>query len=477
MNSTIPDAVPLCVDLDGTLVRSDMLIESILLMAKAQPFSLLMIPFWLLNGKSFLKHQVAQRIDLSQANIPYNQDVIDYVKTERATRKTVLVTGSHQSIAELVQQQTGLFDEVIGSDAERNLTSYRKRDWLVGEYGEKGFDYIGNDSDDLNVWPAAREALVVSRPNGIASKTAQTFSKVFEVASSNPKDYLSLLRVHQWSKNVLVLVPFALDQRFGDWTATLSILLAFLAMCLLASLTYIINDMLDLQADRQNATKSKRALASTRISLVDGAKIATVLGLLVLFLCLLLPLAFNLILLSYAILTLLYSFWFKKVAVLDVVVIAALHTIRVVGGTLAIAAEWSFWLLAFSMFIFFSIALAKRVAELMNLKKENKETTPGRDYRVEDVPMLIASGVSTGYLSVLIVALYINSDKVRVMYSTPEILWLICPILLYWIGRLWMKTARGEMHEDPILFAMRDRVSLDAAGLTMVVVIAAMLYG
>jgi len=171
--------------------------------------------------------------------------------------------------------------------------------------------------------------------------------------------------------------------------------------------------------------------------------------------------------------TLAYSFYFKRIAILDVCLIAALHTIRVIAGTVAIAAEWSFWLLAFSMFLFFSFALAKRVTELTNLKNAGKESTVGRDYLVSDIPMLMASGVSTGYLSVLVVALYINSDKVKTLYSTPELLWLVCPVLMYWVGRIWIKTARGLMHEDPIVFAMRDRVSVYVIGFAILAVVSA----
>jgi len=264
-----------------------------------------------------------------------------------------------------------------------------------------------------------------------------------------------------------------MDQRFGDWPATIAIMLAFLAMSLLASITYIFNDMLDLQADRLNATKAKRALASGRVGLVLGVKtmgvLAIVLGVCMAFL----PMQYNLVLLSYLLLTLLYSFHFKQIVILDVCVIAALHTLRVIAGTVAIAATWSFWLLAFSMFIFFSLALAKRVAELMNLQKSGQEKTIGRDYNVSDLPVLLASGVSSGFLSVLIVALYINSEKVSVMYSIPQFLWLVCPVLLYWIGRLWMITGRGEMHEDPIIFAIKDRISFNAIGLMAVAVLAA----
>lgn len=477
MNSTNPTTVPLCVDLDGTLVSSDMLIESVLLLVKQRPLTLLLLPLWLLKGKSYLKHQVAKRANLNKLVLPLNQEVVDYVRSQKCIRKTVLVTGSHQLIADLVGDQLELFDVVKGSTEDVNLTSHRKRDWLVDEFGELGFDYIGNDTDDLNVWPVAKQAMVVSESGGIESNADQTFTKVFETRSTKPTDYLSLLRVHQWAKNVLILVPFVLDQRLGDWPATVSILLAFVAMCLLASVTYIINDMLDLQADRQNTTKVKRALASTRVSLVKGAKVSGLLLCILLLIVLFLPAEFNLVLLSYTVLTLLYSFVFKQFVLLDVCVIASLHTMRVIGGTVAIAAEWSFWLLAFSMFIFFSLALAKRVAELMNLAKVNKAGSLGRDYQVGDIPVLQSIGICAGYLSVLIVALYIQSDKVRVMYSTPEVLWLVCPIIMYWVGRIWIKTARGEMHEDPIIFAMRDRISLHIVVMIASVVVTAKLFG
>lgn len=456
-------------------MSSDMLIESILLMVKQQPITLLLLPLWLLKGKSYLKHQVAKHAEVHSIELPLNQNVVDFIRSEKPNRKIVLVTGSHQSIADMVQKKLGLFDETKGSTENINLTSHLKRDWLVSKFGEKGFDYIGNDTDDLNVWPAANQALVVSTPKGIAASANQSFSKVFEIRASKATDFLSLLRVHQWSKNALILVPFFLDQRIGDWPATQSILLAFIAMCLLASLTYIFNDMLDLQADRQNATKSKRALPSTRISLIKGVKTALILFFTLCIVASFLSAEFNLILFSYTVLTLLYTFVYKQVVMVDVCIIAALHTLRVIGGAVAISAEWSFWLLAFSMFIFFSLALAKRVTELLNLQRNNKSVTPGRDYRVTDIPVLLASGVSAGYLSVLIVALYINSDKVKVIYSTPEFLWMVCPILMYWVGRIWMKTARGEMHEDPIMFAVRDRVSLDIVGLIAIIIIAAKL--
>ena len=468
------ESVPLCVDLDGTLVQTDMLFESLLSLIKQQPLCVLLIPFWLLQGKAQLKSEIASRVNLAGGRFPLHEEVLAFVRAERQRRRTVLVTGSHQSLADVVAEQTDAFDEVQGSSETVNLTRHNKRAWLVERFGEGGFDYIGNDRDDLDVWPAGRQALVVSPPGGIADTEGQSFSRVFSAHKPGRRDFMSLMRVHQWSKNALILVPYFLDQRFNDGQATVAILLAFLAMSLLASMTYIFNDMLDLQSDRQNPTKSRRALPSGRVALVTGFRVMAVLGAGVLLICLFLPLAFNLALAAYLVLTLAYSFFLKQHAIIDVGMIAGLHTLRVIAGTLAISAQFSFWLLAFSMFFFFSLALAKRVAELINLQKAGRETTLGRDYQVSDVPVLLASGVSTGYLSVLVVALYINSEKVQLIYGTPMMLWLVCPILMYWVGRIWMKTARGLMHEDPIVFGIRDRISRLTFGLLTAVVVLAM---
>lgn len=466
--------IPLCVDLDGTLLRSDMLIESVLLLLKINPLYLFLLPFWLLQGKSRLKQEVAQRINLDKFSFPFNKDVVEYLESEKKNgRDIILITGSNQKIADKVAGVLGLFSKTIGSSPEKNLTRENKRDYLLDEYGEHGFDYIGNDKDDLQVWPVARNALVVSAPGGLSDHPDIKFSNVFTTPKTTFKDYLSLFRVHQWSKNILVFVPFLLEQRFDDPKAAVLVLLAFAAMCALASITYVINDMLDLQADRNNRTKKSRALASGSVSLQAGVRAAVILFGMLVVVCFFLPLHFIGILFLYTAVTLLYSFYFKRVAVLDVCIIAGLHTVRVVGGTVAINAEWSFWLLAFSMFIFFSFALVKRVAELIQLKQQNKQQSEGRDYRVSDIPILMSIGASAGYLSVLVVALYINSEKVRRIYETPEALWLVCPILMYWIGRIWIKASRGDMHEDPIIFALRDRISVYILGFAFLAVIVA----
>ena len=474
MKDAVDRAVPLCVDLDGTLVRTDLLFESFLTLLRERPLQALRAPLWLLDGKARLKAEIAARVDLAEIELPYRAEVVELIERERGQRPIVLVTGTHQSLADIVAARSGLFDEVHGSSADVNLTAERKRDWLVGRFGEGGFDYIGNDEDDLKVWPAAREAIAVSTPGGIAREKSIDFARVIDDERPGVRDYVNLMRVHQWSKNALIAVPFLLDQRLGDPRATVAVLLAFLAMSLLASATYIVNDMLDLQSDRRNATKCRRALPSGRVSIRRGAAVVGVLSGAAVLLAAFLPPLFQAALAAYLALTLLYSFALKRKAVLDVIVLAALHTLRVIAGTLAIAAEWSFWLLAFSMFVFFSLALAKRVAELTNLALAGRESSPGRGYSVADRAFLSSTGITAGYLSVLIVALYINSEKVVRVYSEPMILWLLCPVLMYWIGRIWLETSRGNMHEDPIVFALKDRESLFTALLLGLIVVLAM---
>jgi len=269
-----------------------------------------------------------------------------------------------------------------------------------------------------------------------------------------------MMRLHQWTKNILVLVPLFLNQSLFNSTAVIQSLIGFLAFSCLASATYILNDLLDLPADRKNTTKKTRALASGAIGIKYGVLVFCLLMLLCGLLATFLSKNFLLIMVCYLVLTLAYSFFLKSQEIIDVCVIAILHTFRILAGTIAIGAEHSFWLLAFSMFIFTSFALAKRVSELTNLVAENRQDAQGRGYSVSDLPLLTSAGMASGVCSVLVVALYINSDKVLENYNQPEILWILCPLFLYWIGRLWLMTGRGVVHEDPIVYVLKDTVSL-----------------
>ena len=452
--------VPLCVDLDGTFLKTDLLLEAALRLLKSQPWLLFNLVFWAIAGKATLKAQVAKRVDIAKLPLPVNEELLAYLEKESAEREVILVTGSNQRFADAIVVRYPLFSRAHGSDDKTNLTGKDKCDFLVDLYGHDGFDYVGNDTPDRIVWEQARQSYYAGFDTDQSKFQSVTFEKVFLNRNAGIKGVLKMIRVHQWTKNLLVLVPLFLDQQLGHFAPLLLAVMGFLSFSLLASATYIINDLLDLPADRGNSTKQHRPLASGAIGIGQGLLVCAVLFLVAGIIALFLPPSFAVLLVAYLVLTLLYSFVLKSAVIIDVIAIAVLHTIRIIGGTLVIGAEHSFWLLAFSLFIFTSFALAKRVSELTNLKMENRLEAGGRGYNVSDLPLLTSAGIGAGYVSVLVIALYINSDKVLENYSRPEILWLLCPGFLYWIGRLWLMTSRGQMHEDPIVYVLKDKVSL-----------------
>lgn len=464
---------PLCVDLDGTLIKTDSLHELFLLLLKNKPLYCFIAIFWLLKSKANFKAKISEHVQLSPESLPYNKDVIDYIKSQASQRKIILVTGANTHVAKSIANYLELFDEVLASDSNINLTGNNKRQNLVNRFGENGFEYIGNDKADFSVWSSASQVSVVSKNNSFLKQVRKKFNveKEFQLDTPSIKNYFKAIRLHQWVKNLLVFVPFFLDHRFNDLNAIFLLTLSFLSLSLLASFTYIINDLLDLESDRLNDYKRHRPFASCLISIKQAIVLMLILLIFIIITLSFLPLTVIFVLMIYLITTLSYSFYLKSVAILDVTILAGLFSLRIICGVVVIDSEWSFWLLAFSMFFFLSLAFAKRFSEVDNLRREGRNSTVGRGYYVEDLPMLKSSGITAGYISILVIALYINSEKVREMYSHPEILWLICPLLLYWIGRIWMITGRGKMHEDPIVFAIRDKVSMITVFLCFIIVL------
>lgn len=474
------DKLPLCVDLDGTLSKSDTLHELLLLALKTKPWVLIKCLFWVFESKSIFKSKLSQEIELNPASLVYNQSIINYIQKERGSREVYLVTGSHQKTALSVSEHLGFFDGVLATDHEINLTGLQKRNALCARFGNNQYEYIGNESKDYSVWETAGLVSAVSSNEdfikGVRSKYPE--ANVFREKSASLKDYLKAIRLHHWSKNALIFVPLLLDHRVFDFDAFILLIIAFLSFSMLASASYILNDLLDLHADRANPYKAKRAFASCLIPIQQAVYLMFGIVGCSIFLAAFLPLGFSLMAGIYALVTLCYSFKFKKVAIFDVCILASLFTSRVIAGAFAIGSGLSFWLLAFSMFFFLSLAIAKRVSELSNIAQRNGDVAAiGRGYSVQDIPVLMSSGIASGYISILVVSLYINSENVTANYVYPEVLWLICPLLMYWIGRIWLKTGRGEMSEDPIVFALRDSVSLKAFTLISLIVLIASLIG
>lgn len=471
----LQDQVPLCVDLDGTLIRSDLLVESLLSLVRTNPLYLFLLPGWLLGGKARFKREIAERTALDVGALPYDARLVEWLRGDASTRRRVLCTASDRKFAQAVAVHLGVFDEVLASDGAHNLSGRNKARRLTELYGEHSFDYVGNERRDLPVWERARHAIVANASPALARRAGRVshVERVFERGGGRAGAWVKALRLHQWLKNLLVFLPLLTAHLVLAPAAVTHAGMAFLSFCLCASGVYLLNDLLDLEADRQHPRKRLRPFAAGTLPLTAGLIAAPLLTLAAFALALALSKLFALALAAYYLLTLAYSFALKRIAMLDTIVLAALYTIRIIAGTLALRIGLSFWLLAFSMFLFLSLAMIKRYTELHALLKAGDSRSAGRGYGVDDLPLVHSLGGASGYLAVLVLALYINSTASEALYRHPAILWLLCPLLLYWISRAWLITHRGDMHDDPVVFAVSDRTSLLLLVVAVAIVIGA----
>jgi 4-hydroxybenzoate polyprenyltransferase/phosphoserine phosphatase len=467
---------PLVVDLDGTLIHTDLLVESFLALIKQNPLYIFAVLFWSLKGKAHLKRQISRRADLDVSVLPYHQELLGYLKEQRTRgRRIILATGTDEQIARQVADHLDLFDEVLGSDGTTNLSGRHKRDRLIEKFGEKKFDYAGDGRGDIPVWSSARKAILVDVPEnlmGLATRVAEV-EQVFQARKKGVKPYIEALRLHQWLKNLLVFIPLVMAHRFLEPAFIAKTLIAFLAFGLCASSVYLLNDLIDLSADRHHPRKRERPFAAGKISPLFGLFTSPWLLGLSLLLGLLLPPGFVWMLVIYYLLNLAYSFYFKQVVLLDVILLAGLYTMRIMAGSASIDIWPSSWLLAFSTFIFLSLALVKRYAELVIMNAETGKVRV-RGYQIIDKELLASLGSGSGYVAVLVLAIYISSGKAEILYTRHQFIWLLCPLLLYWISYVWLIAHRGAMVDDPLVFALKDRVSRITIFLAGVVLLLAM---
>lgn len=433
-----------------------------MLLLKRDPFYLMMLPLWWLRGRAFLKKQIATRIELNPAILPYHAAFLEYLRGEKRTgRILILATAADEQLAKRVAQHLGLFTEVLASNGKTNMRGKNKGHALAARFGKQRFDYAGNSTVDLPVWEQARFAIVVNASPQLAHRASQLtkVSRTFSDTASRVPILLRELRPHQWVKNLIVFVPLLTAHQFTDKSVLLRAMLAFIAFCLCASGVYVLNDLLDLEADRQHALKKLRPFAAGQLSLATGLLLAPLLLAASVGVAWWLSWHFVVVLALYFVLTTSYSWRVKQIAVLDVFFLAGLYTMRLIGGHAATGVKYSFWLLAFSMFIFLSLALVKRFTELKALRQQNLQDSKGRGYTASDLELVATLGIVSGFLAVLVLALYVNSPEVQVLYNYPIALLLLCPLLLYWISRVWLVAHRGQMHDDPIVFALKDGVS------------------
>lgn len=464
--------IPLCVDLDGTLLRTDTLYESVLILAKHRPQALLSLPLWLLRGKAFLKQKIAEQISLDPATLPYNNELLAWLRDQhRCGRELALVTAADQRVAKSIAAHQGIFSRVLASDGSTNLSGARKRAKLDAVFGPRRYDYAGNALVDLQVWSSAREAIVVSGNRKLIQRVSAVaaVTKVFPAAMPSLADWIRAVRVHQWAKNVLVFLPLLLSHQVSDLSLLSAALLAFAAFCCCASSIYIVNDLLDLEADRLHPSKRRRPFASGQLHLGAGILVSALLLALAFGLAWQVSLPFVAVLGFYCVLTLSYSAYLKRIVLLDLMLLAAGYILRLVAGGVATGVDISFWLLAFALFTFFSLAIVKRFTELDLAKANGIDQPAGRGYVMDDMPLLRTLGIASGFSAILVLALYINTPQSRALYEHSERLWALCPLLLYWMSRTWLLVHRGEVHDDPVVFALRDGASQVVAALAVVI--------
>lgn len=470
--------LPIVVDLDGTLTPTDTLLESLIRLIKKSPLNLFRLPFWLIRGRAEFKCAIAKTTRISATSLPYHEELLTYLRQEKRNgRKIILATAAHQSIAKEIYDHFEFFDGIIASDANTNLKGTAKLAAIQNILGNN-FVYAGDSLADIPIWRSANAAILVSVNKQVTNliKANVAIEKEFTKKKVDLNDWLRALRVHQWIKNLLLFVPLLTAFSFFDIENIVRITNAFLAFSLAASATYIANDLWDLENDRSHPKKRFRPFACGKIKITNGIFIA--------FFCLSISFAlayqlsatFIQILIIYLALTTTYSLFLKEYVLVDVITLSSLYTLRILAGSIAIGVSTSSWLLAFSVFLFISLALIKRCAELVVVESSGMNSTKGRDYRVSDLVVLWPLGIASAFSAVVVFGLFISSPETQLRYSSPNLLWSVAIMLIYWLSRLWIKTSRGEMHDDPVVFAIMNKGSRITIAVMFLCVLTAYLY-
>ncbi|MEX6506854.1 UbiA family prenyltransferase [Jiella sp. M17.18] len=458
MDARVPQTErPIFVDLDGTLIRSDLLWETLFLAARQSPQLMWRLPLWAAEGKARLKAELARAVEFDAALLPYRTEVVEALQRAKAEgRRIVLATGANERLAHAVAEHLDLFDEVMASGDTVNLTAERKLERIMTSCGEDGFDYYGNSHEDICLLDRAAEATVVAPDRAAHRWQRRSGSNRIDAGSRPARAALKAMRPHQWAKNVLVFVPMVLTHDFFNPGMIVAGILAFISFSFAASAVYLLNDLLDLTADRKHKTKRNRPFASGELPIATGLKLALGLLATAMVIALVLPPLYLPVLLVYLVATTAYSFFIKRMLLIDVLTLAGLYTTRILAGAEATDNTLSFWLLAFSLFFFLSLALVKRYTELQDFGVGAHRSKTGRGYVDADLETLAQAGMTSGFASVMVLALYINSPEVLRHYTEPVLVWPICPILLYIIVRIWVLARREQMHDDPVVFILRD---------------------
>lgn len=456
-------STPLVVDLDGTLIYTDLFFEGFILLLKKNLFFIFICFAWLLKGRVYLKNKILANIQISYKFLPYNIELLEFLKTESVKgRKIVLATASLKAQAKQIAELFPIFEEVFGTENSNNLKGSNKEQLLVKQFGKGKFDYVGNSHSDLKIFASCRYSYLVNPSKSLLRKTKKI--SVLKNVWKNKKEswitYIRAIRAYQWVKNLLIFVPLLTSHSFSSLNLIIQDLKAFISFSLIASAGYLINDLLDLNSDRSHPTKRYRPLASGELRILSATILIFIFLAGGLFIASGIGLLFLTILLLYFITSITYSLFIKRIALYDVFVLALLYSLRIFAGGIVIDVSLSFWLIAFSTFIFLSLAFIKRYSELIQIdNNESSLKSRGRQYSLVDINLLQIMGIVSGFMSAIVFSLYINSSEVVKLYKNPNLLWGMSLLFLFWISRMWLMTVRGKMTDDPIIFAIKDKTS------------------
>jgi 4-hydroxybenzoate polyprenyltransferase len=460
-------------DLDNSLLKTDLLFETLLKLIRTKPWLITKLPAWCLKGKAHLKAMIAHHISLDPALLPYHDEVVRLVKARRqAGAKTVLISASNHELVTKIGEHCQYFDECVGSSNSVNLKGKNKLAWIEQHY-QGAFEYIGDSTADLPIWTKASRAILVN-PSALLTKKVQDLGVPYQAIHDRPNQLelvLKQIRPHQWVKNALIATPMIAAHRIYEPSLWLATLTAIASFSMIASLVYVMNDMLDVENDRKHPTKKARPFASGHLPIKAGFFLAPILGAISFLLASTIGWSFSGVILLYLAVNVVYSIRLKEEIMLDVVTLASFYTMRIMAGSAATNIAISPWLLSFSTFFFFGLAMVKRYTELLRLVSRNHNALHGRSYTGDDKIPVLVMGITSSLISILILALFFASPDVQVLHRYPGRLWMLAPILLFWTGRIWLLTHRGQVDDDPVVFAMKDKVSL-ASLLYVILVIA-----
>ncbi len=454
---------PLCVDLDGTLIKTNSLFEALLIALKKNPLRVFPLVGACFQSKAHVKHLLGEYIKDEPHSWLYNEELIAFLRDEHSKERTlILATASDHAIATSIAQELGIFDEVIASTVFAPVNASTKYKVLQQRFGKTSFSYAGNSHADLSVWNIAASAVLVHTPKRIASlvqKSCRVEAEFPLPETRTLKNIIREIRIHQWLKNLLLFIPPIMAHQIHHPYIFLQTTAGFFSFSFLASSMYIMNDLLDMHADRTHETKRMRPIALGTISAQDAIKIALLLVSASIALALfILPPAFLFVLLAYIVINALYSLRLKKVPYIDITVLASLYVLRIIAGGAATNIPTSVWLFFFAGCFFFYLASLKRVIELLHLKQP-QDIAPGRGYRKQDTAFLIRLGVAFSILSLVILGMYVGSTNVTHLYARPYLLLALLPLLALWMIRMWHLALAKKLPDDPVLFTSKDAIS------------------